>query len=177
MPKKICHQCLEQLKIAKEIKEKCIESQEILKKFIVPTKEPTEKLVFIDVVKQELKNEEEDRYRQCTIVELPSPDLELQIPEFDKLFVDSFACDSHDSESEFFVPFTKKTVDTFRRKQMKIVIPRIDPFSFDNPNEKNFICDKCGEEFLNRTSFLAHYRKAHKRLRINQCKICMQSFQ
>lgn len=168
LPQKICHQCLEQLKIAKEIKEKCILSQETLKNFS-PNEESTQNLVFIDIVKQEeVKNETVVKFDEAPL----PPELEQEVTGFDNFYDDDFAYDSPGSDTEIFKPTTIKT----RLRKLKVVIPRLDPCSYDNPHQTNFMCDGCGQEFLNRTNFMVHFKKEHKRNRVNQCRICKQTF-
>jgi KRAB domain-containing zinc finger protein len=131
-----------------------------------------EKVVFVDVIKQEeFKNDE------AVKIDEPIPlEPEQAMTEFDHYFDDSFDYDSPDSEPQVFQPVTSSFARKIRSKEVKVVIPRLDPCSYENPQQKFFICDGCGDEFANRTTFMLHFRKFHKRNRINQCQICKQTF-
>ena len=126
--------------------------------------------VFVDVIKQEK-----------FIIEEPPLQIAFQTsPEHadvDDCFADSYANDSSESEPEFFKFVPKVAVNKIKEKELKVLIPRLSsPCSYENPNEKSFVCDGCGKDFPNRTSFKLHYSKMHRKERIHQCKICHQTF-
>lgn len=150
LPQNVCIECLEQLKKANEIKMKCEGSQI----FLMDLLGKSQNFVFI-------KTEDIDVIDQKSSVS----------EDFNNAY-DS-PCDSP-CDSRFEVLETVQQVVQTKKKMRskKLKVKRI------NKQQKQFICEGCGEFFQRASLFINHFKKIHKKPDISmyRCHLCKQTF-
>ncbi|XP_055543688.1 zinc finger protein 502-like [Wyeomyia smithii] len=152
-PKSICESCLSDLTIAVRFRQRCLKSEDILKKTKKPNFQfmisiPTEQVPTVD----KLSTAQIKKETPVIDPNVNQPPQESSEPQQDRL---NFQCDicNKDFQQQYDLTYHMRT----------------------HASDRPFRCDICGNRFI-RCSELTHHRRSHLNERPRKCEICGKEF-